>query len=133
MHRYKELKIWQEAMNLVQSVYQMTQGFPSDEKYGLSSQIRRSAVSIPSNIAEGAGRSSNKDFARFLAIAMGSAFELETQLELSCRLSMVSKEKLSEIEQKIEYVNNMNYKLQESLLKNSVNEPGANKYNEIQS
>lgn len=115
-------------MNLVQDVYKLTEDFPSDEKFGLSSQIKRSAVSIPSNIAEGAGRNGNKDFARFLAVAMGSAFELETQLELAFRLSMLTREKLDEIEKKIEYINNMNFKLRESLLKNIVNEPQADDY-----
>ncbi len=133
MHRYKELKIWQESMKLVESVYQHTSSFPHDEKFGLTNQIRRSAVSIPSNIAEGAGRNSSKDFAHFLTIAMGSTCELQTQLELATRLSFLAEEDFVSLENKIEYISNMNYKLRESLLSNSLNEPEVNNYNEIQS
>jgi len=83
MHNLQELKIWQKAINLSIGVYEITSNFPKEEKYGLISQIRRSAVSIPSNIAEGAGRNSNKEFVHFLSIANGSAFELQTQLIIS--------------------------------------------------
>lgn len=120
-------------MNLVQEVYKVVHDFPSDEKFGLSSQIKRSAISIPSNIAEGAGRNSNKDFNRFLAISSGSSFELQTQLALAHRLSFLSKEDLEALELKIEYINNKNYKLRESLHKNIVNEPEADNYKEPQS
>lgn len=77
-------------MNLVTSIYQLTGDYPDNEKFGLISQMRRSAVSIPSNIAEGAGRNSNKEFAQFLSISLGSAFELETQLILSQRLGFIN-------------------------------------------
>ncbi|MFC6996213.1 four helix bundle protein [Rufibacter roseus] len=80
MHNFKELKIWQEAMTLAKKVFELSASFPANEKYGLTSQINRSAVSVPSNIAEGAGRGSDKEFIQFLNIARGSAFELETQL-----------------------------------------------------
>lgn len=80
MRNFREYDIWIDAMDLVNTVYTLVDGFPNTEKFALSSQITRSAVSIPSNIAEGASRSSEKDFARFLEIALGSAFELETQL-----------------------------------------------------
>lgn len=83
MHNFKELKIWQEGMEKARAVYKVTSNFPSNEKYGLTSQINRAVVSIPSNIAEGAGRNSNKAFLQFLNIALGSAFELETQLILA--------------------------------------------------
>lgn len=83
MKTYTELFIWQKSMELVTIIYQDTQGFPKEEVYGLTSQIRRSAVSIPSNIAEGFGRKSNPDFIRFLKISMGSLFELQTQLRIS--------------------------------------------------
>ncbi len=119
-------------MKLVESVYQHTSSFPHDEKFGLTNQIHRSAVSIPSNIAEGAGRNSNKDFAHFLTIAMGSTCELQTQLELAMRLSFLAEEDFASLENKIEYISNMNYKLRESLLSNSLNEPEVNNYNEIQ-
>ena len=77
------LDVWQVAMLLVRKVYDMTAGFPGEERYGLTSQIRRSAVSIPSNIAEGAARGSDRDFTRFLLIARSSVMELDTQLWLS--------------------------------------------------
>lgn len=78
MHNFRELRIWQEAMEVTKVVYKVTAKFPIDERYSLTSQINRSAVSIPSNIAEGAGRNSDKEFNQFLGIALGSAFELET-------------------------------------------------------
>jgi len=83
---YENLKIWQESMDLVEDVYRITSTFPEIEKFNLISQINRCAVSIPSNIAEGKGRSSDKEFKQYLYIARGSLFELRTQLELSRRL-----------------------------------------------
>jgi len=80
MRKYRNLVIWQRSVELATSVYKITSMFPSEEKYGLISQMRRCAVSIPSNIAEGAGRSSDKDYSRFLEMAYGSAYELETQI-----------------------------------------------------
>ena len=82
-HNFRELKIWKEAMNIVKSVYILTSQLPADERFGLVSQINRCAVSIPSNIAEGSGRTSNKEFLHFLNISLSSSFELETQLILS--------------------------------------------------
>ncbi|MFI5237834.1 MAG: four helix bundle protein [Ignavibacteriales bacterium] len=78
MHNYKELKVWQKARELVKFVYQLTQKYPKEEIYSLTSQIRRSVISIPSNIAEGAGHSSKKEFSRYLGIAYASSCELET-------------------------------------------------------
>lgn len=124
-HNYKGLKLWQEAMELVVEVYTVTKSFPGDEKFGLTSQMRRAAVSIPSNIAEGAGRNSNKEFARFLAISRGSAFELETQIEIANRLSMISENDNTQLLSKIQYISNMNFKLRDSLLSNLAKEPGA--------
>jgi len=80
MRNFRELKIWQLAIDLAKKIYLLTKEFPATERYGLSSQLQRAAVSIPSNIAEGASRRSEKDFARFLEIALGSAYEVETQL-----------------------------------------------------
>ncbi len=90
MHNYRELKVWQEGMLLAKMVYQVTGLFPSNEQYGLTSQIKRAVVSIPSNIAEGAGRGSDKEFAHFLSIALGSAFELETQMILANDFNFLS-------------------------------------------
>ena len=81
-----DLKVWQLAMDLVTDIYAMTKYFPDSEKFGLSSQMQRAAVSVPSNIAEGAGRESTADFMRFLVIARGSLSELETQVLIAQRL-----------------------------------------------
>jgi four helix bundle protein len=80
---HKDLKVWQESMDLVIQIYKLAENFPKHEVYGLSSQIRRASISIPSNIAEGAGRKGGKEFTRFLYIALGSLSEIETQLEMS--------------------------------------------------
>ena len=86
---HKNLKAWQEAMSLVVDVYDATRLFPRDEAYALTSQMRRAAVSIPSNIAEGAGRFGCKEFSRFLGIALGSVAELETQIEIAFRIGYI--------------------------------------------
>ncbi len=83
MQDYRQLRVWQRAHRLVLDVYRATATFPAEEKYGLTSQLRRSAVSVPSNIAEGCGRSSNADFARFLHIPTGSVLEADYQLLLA--------------------------------------------------
>lgn len=85
-HNFKELKIWQRSIDLAVKVYSLSSHFPDAERFGLVSQARRSAVSVPSNIAEGSGRGSDKDFARFLDMSLSSAFELETQLIIANRL-----------------------------------------------
>lgn len=94
MHHFKNLQVWQRSMVLTRQCYELTHGFPKFERYGISAQIQRSAVSIPSNIAEGAGRGANKEFARFLRIAHGSACELETQLLLSRDMGYATDEKV---------------------------------------
>ena len=88
--RFRELKAWQLGMDLAERVYLLTDSFPKSETYGLTSQIRRSAVSIPSNLSEGCGRDSTKEFLHFIAIAVGSICELETQLLLSQRLKYIN-------------------------------------------
>lgn len=87
---HKDLKVWQKSMDLVVTIYQVSSNFPSGEKYGLTSQMRRSAVSIPSNISEGAARNSTKEYIRFLYIALGSLSELETQLMIANRLEQLN-------------------------------------------
>ncbi len=94
---YKELVVWQKSMDLVIEVYQLTKEFPKEEIYGLTSQMKRSAVSIPSNIAEGSRRSSRKDFCNFLYHAYGSGAELETQVEISKRLSFGKVDKYEKV------------------------------------
>jgi four helix bundle protein len=94
---YRDLKVWQLGMEVAEQVYRLTAEFPKSEIYGLSSQMRRAAVSIPSNIAEGQGRDSTKEFLHFLAIAFGSLCELETQLLLARRFSYLSDKDLQSI------------------------------------
>jgi four helix bundle protein len=92
MSDFRKLVIWSLSMELVKDIYSFTSNFPEVEKFGLVSQMRRSAVSIPSNIAEGCGRGSEPDFKRFLEIALGSSFELETQIQLSLLLGFSDNE-----------------------------------------
>ncbi|MGB5244390.1 MAG: four helix bundle protein [Lutimonas sp.] len=91
MHHLQNLIIWEKSMELAKSTYNLTINLPETEKFGLMTQMRRSAISIPSNIAEGAGRSSDKEFKHFLGIANGSVFELQTQLLLAKNLSLIQK------------------------------------------
>ncbi|MCE2743299.1 MAG: four helix bundle protein [Fluviicola sp.] len=95
-HNFRELKIWQESMKIVKSVYSLTSNLPSDERFGLVSQINRCSISIPSNIAEGSGRTSNKEFIHFLNISISSSFELETQLILANDLFNTDSEEIIE-------------------------------------
>ena len=97
MQTYRNLIVWQKAMSMVLLVYGETKGFPKEETFGLTSQIQRSVVSIPSNIAEGYGRNSTGDYIRFLQIASGSLYEFQTQLEISSQLGYLSEEKYVEI------------------------------------
>jgi four helix bundle protein len=114
MHNLKELKIWQKAVELATEVYQLTADFPKEEKYGLTSQIRRSVVSISSNIAEGAGRNSDREFVQFLGISNGSSYELQTQLIISKNLGLVNAG-LDVILDQIDQIQKMNYSLQQKL------------------
>lgn len=92
---YRDLKVWQEAMNLSEIVYDLTKIFPKEEMYGLTSQTRRSVISIASNIAEGYGRENTGFFIQFLRVAQGSLKELETQLLLSARVKIASSDKIN--------------------------------------
>jgi four helix bundle protein len=89
VQHYRELVVWQKAMDLVEAVYQATSHFPGTEIYGLTSQARRAAVSIPSNVAEGQGRSTTRDFLHFLSLAQGSLMEVETQITIAQRLGYI--------------------------------------------
>jgi len=93
MMTHKELIVWQKGIALVKAIYELTSSFPQQEQFGLISQIRRSAVSIPSNIAEGCGRNSDKELIHFLYVVLGSTSELETQIIISAELGYLSKEK----------------------------------------
>lgn len=90
MSAFRDLLIWQKSMNLVTEVYQITNAFPKEEVYGLTSQLRRSAISIPSNIAEGYGKEGNKDYLKILNIGISSLFEMQTQLEISFNLKFIN-------------------------------------------
>ena len=97
MKTFRELIVWQKSMSFVTEVYKVSKSFPKDENFGLTSQIRRSAVSIPSNISEGYGREGLNDYLRFLNIAMASLFELQTQLEIAFNLEYINKEKFENL------------------------------------
>lgn len=92
MRKFRELEIWKRSVQFCTELYKATDNFPSREKFGLTSQLRRAAVSIPSNIAEGCSRNSNKDFCRFLEILIGSAYELKTQLVIAAELKYFNRE-----------------------------------------
>lgn len=116
MHNYKELKVWKEAIDLTQSIYMVSANFPSEEKFGLTSQIRRASVSVPSNISEGSGRNSIGEFKQFLGIANGSLCEVETQLIIAEKLNFVNEnEELEELFDKIDHIQKMIFKLKNSL------------------
>ncbi len=117
MHNIKKLKIWNDSIDLCVDVYKALANMPDDEKYGLSSQIKRSAVSIPSNIAEGAGRDTNPQFSHFLNIAYGSSYELQTQLIISERLNYISSEVNESLLQKLNEVQKMVYVFKENINK----------------
>lgn len=115
MHKYKELKVWQKSMNVTADIYKITEELPAKEKFNLISQICRAAVSIPSNIAEGAGRHSKKDFSHFLSIALGSSFELETQVILTEKLNYLTKAQIDQILAQITEIQSMILGLKKSL------------------
>mgnify|MGYP001588698258 CR=1 FL=1 len=116
MRDFRKYDIWIDSMGLVDDVYVFLEAFPNTEKYGLSSQITRSAVSIPSNIAEGASRNSEKDFARFLEIALGSTFELETQLIIASKRKYISEESLELTVQKLSSLQKRIYGLRRKII-----------------
>jgi len=97
MKSYRDLIVWQKSMRLVTRIYLITKELPKNEVYGLTSQIRRSSISLPSNIAEGYGRNSTNDYIRFLQIACGSLYEVQTQLEICRNLEYLSKDIFNEI------------------------------------
>ncbi|MFZ1808504.1 MAG: four helix bundle protein [Cyclobacteriaceae bacterium] len=115
MNNYKELKLWQKSVDLAVEIYKVTNSFPKEEMYGLTSQIKRSAVSIPSNIAEGAGRNTKKDFNNFLGISTGSSCELDTQLIIASRIGFIKDSSLQTLQNQIEEIQKMNWALKRSL------------------
>jgi four helix bundle protein len=119
LKNYKELKVWQRSYGLCLEVYGVTAKFPKDERYGLTSQIRRSAVSVPSNIAEGYGRKTTADYIRMLYISYGSVCELETQILLAGDLNFIDKGELSKIKNTITEIERM----LKALIKSLENKP----------
>ncbi|MDR3226668.1 MAG: four helix bundle protein [Prevotellaceae bacterium] len=117
MHNFKELLVWQKSMELVKDVYLFTKKFPKDELFGLTQQIRRAVISIPSNIAEGAGRTTDADFSHFIDIALGSAYEVETQLYISLDLEYIFHDDFKNIIEKIQSIEKMIYNLKKSYQK----------------
>lgn len=113
-HNYKNLKIWKIGIEIVDDVYSIIGKFPKDERFGLISQISRCSVSIPSNIAEGSSRT-DKSFSQFINIALGSSFELETQLIIALKRNYISKEQLTKIELKIQEFQKMTMGFQNKL------------------
>ncbi|WP_347839153.1 four helix bundle protein [uncultured Draconibacterium sp.] len=116
MHQFKELKVWQKGRVLVKEIYKATHTFPQDELFGITSQMRRAAVSIPANIAEGCGRNSDKELSRFLDIANGSAFELETLVILSLDLEFLSQDKFEEFDYNLNEIQKMIFGFKQSLI-----------------
>lgn len=119
MNDFRKLEIWQLSKDLSLSIYKVTELFPDHERFGLINQIRRCAISIPSNIAEGSSRTSKVDFNRFITIALGSAYELDTQLEISYNLHSISKEVYSELNQNLISLKKMLFKFSEYLSLNN--------------
>ena len=97
MRNFKELLIWQKGLEIAVKTFRLTEAFPKEDKFGICSQMTRAAISIPSNIAEGSSRTSQKDYSRFIEIALGSAFELETQLSIAEKLNKDDKDLLCEL------------------------------------
>jgi four helix bundle protein len=108
---HKKLDVWKLSMELSRRIYHLTAGYPGEEKFGLVSQMRRAAVSIPSNLAEGAARSSDNEFRNFLSIARSSLSELDTQLDLSQQLGFITVESRSEVDGLLTRVDKMLYAL----------------------
>ena len=117
INSFRDLRVWQAGMELVEQVYLLTQTFPKQEMYGLASQIQRAAVSVPSNIAEGHTREHSKEFLHHLSIAQASLAELETQLEIATRLKYLSPEQLEQMLQRVMPLGKQLYALRNALIK----------------
>jgi four helix bundle protein len=115
MHNFKELKVWNKSVELALEIYKLSGDFPREEKYGLISQIGRSAISISSNIAEGTGRRTEKDFHSFLSNALASSYELETQLIISVRLNIINSDQFNTVHRSREEIQKMIVGLQRTL------------------
>lgn len=114
-HSYKDLVVWRKAVDMVTEVYRATKGFPREETYGLSSQLRRAAVSVPSNIAEGQGKLSKKEFRQFLGHARGSLLEMETQIIIARNLGYLEESTKNDLEERSGEVSRLLHGLMQSL------------------
>ncbi|MGK2905861.1 MAG: four helix bundle protein [Desulfuromonadales bacterium] len=115
---HRKLDVWQKSMQLTKDIYEITADYPKSESYGLSSQMRRAAISISSNIAEGAGRKGHKEFLQFISIAQGSASELDTQIELSKMVGYLDQERSADLLINLTNVTKMLYGLSRAIGKN---------------
>ncbi len=115
MNNHKDLEIWRLAKSLAADIYKLTKKFPKDEIFSITNQIKRSCVSISTNIAEGSGRNSPKEFLQFLAISNGSSTELDTLLEISLDVEFITIEEYTALNEKIDRIQKMNRKLQASI------------------
>lgn len=121
MNDFRKLEVWQLSKELSLSIYKITECFPDSEKFGLAIQMRRASVSIPSNIAEGSGRHTNADFNRFIAMALGSSYELDTQLESAFELKFIPADSYIDLTNKLTSIKKMLYKFSEYLTLNLPN------------
>ena len=115
MHRFKDLEIWKRSREFCASIYEITSKFPDSEKFGLTNQLRRASVSVPSNIAEGSSRHSNKDFSRFIQISIGSAYEIETQLLIALDLEFISEKELDNLISELDEIIKMTSRFKSTL------------------
>ena len=115
MRPHEKLDVWRKAMDFVVSMYKLTETFPKEEKFGLTSQIRRAAVSVPANIAEGAGRKSDKEFVHFLSNAQGSASELSTEIQIAFRLGFLAEQAYQNARDELDDIGRMIYGLSQHL------------------
>ena len=117
IHKFSDLFVWQKSIAFVKEIYRITTKYPKSELFGLTSQIQRAAISMPANIAEGCGRNSNKEFSRFIDIAIGSAFELETLLQISFELNYIEELEYNTLMKDLYEIQKMMYDLQQTLNK----------------
>jgi four helix bundle protein len=117
IHKFRDLFVWQKSIAFVKEIYRITTKYPKSELFGLTSQIQRAAVSMPTNIAEGCGRNSNKELSRFIDIAIGSAFELETLLQISFELNYIEELEYNTLMKGLYEIQKMMYGLQQTLNK----------------
>ncbi|HLT52638.1 MAG TPA: four helix bundle protein [Flavobacteriaceae bacterium] len=115
MHRFKQLEIWKRSRYFCSKIYNITSRFPESEKFGLANQLRRASVSLPSNIAEGSSRSSNKDFSRFLELVLGSCYEIETQLLIASDLKFITEQESNSLIEELEELVRMISKFKSTL------------------